>query len=1033
MSEDNLQMLETLFKDYSGEGNAVSNYGANLTTGHVGESSYFDGADYVLVNDDNSIDFSTDKSWELWLKRSGTGSEVLFDKSDANTINYKLEFDSSNKLKFSYSIPGGEAGNYSWVTSSEENFSEGTRADVIWSTDHLELNTSKTSGTYTSKIFNATTLASWNSIDWTEGLPYGEGLPDNKGSDSGADMSGNKLLLHMNNNWNDASGEGNDGTAYGDATFSVTSKLGSHAGSFDGTGDYVDFGNILGFERTDTFSVEAWIKTSTSGTILGKLSSVSPFPGWFFFVTSDNKVAFLLSNNWETNKLSVRTDITVTDNEWHHVLATYTGNSAPSGVKIYIDGTSRTLTTTDNTLSASILNSKNFQVSGYDGTNDVFTGLIDEAAVYDVNLTAEEVLKHYKRGALKLNLSVRSCNDAVCDGESYVDVTDNPPQDLNVSSNHFFQYQFDFSTEDTSYSPESSNVEVNYTLFNGETTEVSLSSNTAITNTAWRHVVVTFDDAGSDNFKLYLDNSLDNYATETNLPQYQSNDLYIGRNADGTGYFDGNLDEFRIYNHVLSSEQISNHYNLNYNVLGSEETTRSESYVCNITPTDGVDDGDSKASESLVIRNSPPSAFSLLNPFDGYSSGELPEFNWTASTDTVDNDAISYAIEISTDENFGHTNYSNSGLTDEKDDSVSLDSSVIETYYWRVNATDGIDTVTSDETWNFTYARWEITFNVSSGEFTQEELGDVNISSCTYTGFVFDDDTTNPYGPYGFPPGSWECTFKLAGFYDKTKTFTADDNKIVNVVMSEAGQLTDEEHTWLEAIYTCIVLKDCDLYNLLLEINGTVGNIWEHTKPTDEGVVTSETITNKVVNSSNNLTIDYTISIPIKAGYSLGAYLPVRIGYWFLDENNTTCYNQGDKPTGVADPYCQPLIVETIGPMGGSVSFTVNLQPSLPEGDYSVKRIIDIDPNDVWINYGQEEIDTITVTEDMLEEEMRGEKRIGTTGSGIGPAYSDKYRRIGLRAEDLLDFSKFQERFWETWKKKDQMLSGYYNWHFVSL
>ncbi len=42
-----------------------------------------------------------------------------------------------------------------------------------------------------------------------------------------------------------------------------------------------------------------------------------------------------------------------------------------------------------------------------------------------------------------------------------------------------------------------------------------------------------------------------------------------------------------------------------------------------------------------------------------------------------------------------------------------------------------------------------------------------------------------------------------------------------------------------------------------------------------------------------------------------------------------------------------------------------NLQPSLPAGDYTLKRIIDIDPNDVWINYGQEEIDTITVTEDM--------------------------------------------------------------------
>ncbi len=91
----------------------------------------------------------------------------------------------------------------------------------------------------------------------------------------------------------------------------------------------------------------------------------------------------------------------------------------------------------------------------------------------------------------------------------------------------------------------------------------------------------------------------------------------------------------------------------------------------------------------------------------------------------------------------------------------------------------------------------------------------------------------------------------------------------------------------------------------------------------------------------------------------------MRIGYWFLNTANTSCYNQGDRPAGVADPYCQPLVIETVGPMGGSVSFTVELQPSLPAGDYSIKRMIDIDPNEEWVNYGQEEVDTVTVTEDL--------------------------------------------------------------------
>lgn len=40
------------------------------------------------------------------------------------------------------------------------------------------------------------------------------------------------------------------------------------------------------------------------------------------------------------------------------------------------------------------------------------------------------------------------------------------------------------------------------------------------------------------------------------------------------------------------------------------------------------------------------------------------------------------------------------------------------------------------------------------------------------------------------------------------------------------------------------------MYNLLLEINETVGNVWEHIQPTGESVVISETITNKVVDST---------------------------------------------------------------------------------------------------------------------------------------------------------------------------------------
>ncbi len=47
---------------------------------------------------------------------------------------------------------------------------------------------------------------------------------------------------------------------------------------------------------------------------------------------------------------------------------------------------------------------------------------------------------------------------------------------------------------------------------------------------------------------------------------------------------------------------------------------------------------------------------------------------------------------------------------------------------------------------------------------------------------------------------------------------------------------------------------------------------------------------------------------------------------------------------------------------------------------------------------------------DGLEEKSRGSKAIGTTGRGIGPAFTDKAARLGIRSGDLLDKEALLER-----------------------
>ncbi|MCX6817450.1 MAG: DUF2341 domain-containing protein [Candidatus Aenigmarchaeota archaeon] len=320
-------------------------------------------------------------------------------------------------------------------------------------------------------------------------------------------------------------------------------------------------------------------------------------------------------------------------------------------------------------------------------------------------------------------------------------------------------------------------------------------------------------------------------------------------------------------------------------------------------------------------------------------------FNLTSNED-IDSCLLDYGYgNISLTNSSGNWNYNN----------ASMINGVYEAIFY-CNDTVGNSNSTSVD---FTVDAYEITFNVTSGE-DGSSLDNVNIV-CNYTGFGQDGDTTNPYGPYEFPSGWWSCTFSRESYYNKTVIFTADNDKTVNVTLSVEKSLTIEEHNWLEDIYNCLINKDCDVYDLWNQTYEYASNIWDQFKQTDESVVVSEETTSSVVNDTSNLTIEYVIDVPTKEDYQ---FLPIRIFYWFMDENNETCYNQAKETNSAEAPFCNPLVAQTIGEVDTQISFTVDLRPNLPEGNYTIVRRIDIDPENVWINYGHETIGRLEVTGD---------------------------------------------------------------------
>ncbi|KOO48298.1 adenylosuccinate synthase [Viridibacillus arvi] len=66
------------------------------------------------------------------------------------------------------------------------------------------------------------------------------------------------------------------------------------------------------------------------------------------------------------------------------------------------------------------------------------------------------------------------------------------------------------------------------------------------------------------------------------------------------------------------------------------------------------------------------------------------------------------------------------------------------------------------------------------------------------------------------------------------------------------------------------------------------------------------------------------------------------------------------------------------------------------------------------------------IKQDIVDEESRGDNKIGTTAKGIGPCYQDKVARIGIRMADLLDREVFEHKLRENLALKNRLFEKFY-------
>jgi hypothetical protein len=238
-------------------------------------------------------------------------------------------------------------------------------------------------------IFKAGFLGSGTIFDFDA---KAEGGGDYQGAVAGE--TGIVSYWKMDNDWLDAVGS-NDGTANGDASFILPGRIGTHNGTFDGSGDYVNVSDSNDFDfGTGDFTVEIWIKPAgTWGGDLGILSTraISGGTGWQMAEAGSNAIRFSRGSA----SIFTSDNSAVTVDSWNHVVVVRDVNT----LRFYVNGVAKgtgdvTGLTWDNDNVGLVMGRFYADSAGFN-----YNGEMDEVAVYKgTALSAATVLNHFNLG-----------------------------------------------------------------------------------------------------------------------------------------------------------------------------------------------------------------------------------------------------------------------------------------------------------------------------------------------------------------------------------------------------------------------------------------------------------------------------------------------------------------------------------------------------------------------------------------------------------------------------------------------------------
>ncbi|MGD2044270.1 MAG: adenylosuccinate synthase [Acidimicrobiia bacterium] len=121
-------------------------------------------------------------------------------------------------------------------------------------------------------------------------------------------------------------------------------------------------------------------------------------------------------------------------------------------------------------------------------------------------------------------------------------------------------------------------------------------------------------------------------------------------------------------------------------------------------------------------------------------------------------------------------------------------------------------------------------------------------------------------------------------------------------------------------------------------------------------------------------------------------------------------------PSGILYAKCTPVIAS------GTV-----IDPAVLLAEMDMVKEKGLDPSRVKVSSNAHLIMPYHRKLDAVIERYLGKNQIGTTKKGIGPAYTDKYSRFGIRVQDLFDPKIFATKVEAALEEKNKILPRVYN------